>query len=85
MSYGDPRRGDFKLRRSPRAGRIASPVGAWALRPCKERGRGEGRRTVRALTDQLNARGVPTLRGGRWHVASTQNLLKRLEALGVRV
>ena len=44
--------------------------------------RREGHRTVRALTEQLNARAVPTLRGGRWHVASTQNLLKRLEALG---
>ena len=28
-------------RRAPCVGRIASPVGAWALRPCKERGRGE--------------------------------------------
>jgi DNA invertase Pin-like site-specific DNA recombinase len=47
--------------------------------------RREGYRTVRALTEGLNARAVPTLRGARWHVASTQNLLKRLEALGERV
>jgi len=44
--------------------------------------RRSGNRTVRALAEEMNARGVPTLRGGRWHVASTHNLLKRLEALG---
>jgi len=47
--------------------------------------RREGHRTVRALTEEMNTQGVPTLRGGRWHVASTQNLLKRLEALGQRI
>jgi DNA invertase Pin-like site-specific DNA recombinase len=44
-----------------------------------------GHRTVRALSEELNTLGVPTLRGGRWHPASTQNLLKRLEALGESV
>jgi DNA invertase Pin-like site-specific DNA recombinase len=44
--------------------------------------RRDGHLTVRSLTKQLNARAVPTLRNGRWHVASTQNLLKRLKELG---
>jgi DNA invertase Pin-like site-specific DNA recombinase len=47
--------------------------------------RGQGHRTVRALTEALNAQGVPTARGGRWHVASVQRVLERLHALGVRV
>jgi DNA invertase Pin-like site-specific DNA recombinase len=33
---------------------------------------------VRAIADALNARAVPTPRGGRWHIASVQRLLKRL-------
>jgi DNA invertase Pin-like site-specific DNA recombinase len=33
---------------------------------------------VRAIAEALNARGVPTPHGGRWHIASVQRLLKRL-------
>lgn len=47
--------------------------------------REEGHQTVRALTAALNAEGVPTARGGRWHVASVQRVLERLSDLGVRV
>jgi DNA invertase Pin-like site-specific DNA recombinase len=33
---------------------------------------------VREIATALNARGVPTPRGGRWHATSVQRLLKRL-------
>jgi DNA invertase Pin-like site-specific DNA recombinase len=37
----------------------------------------EGHRTVRAVTKALNGRGIPSREGGLWHLASTQNLLRR--------
>jgi len=33
--------------------------------------------TLRAIADALNARGVPTARGGRWQAQSVANVLKR--------
>ena len=33
--------------------------------------------TLRALAEALNARGVPTPRGGRWHATSVRNVLAR--------
>jgi DNA invertase Pin-like site-specific DNA recombinase len=33
--------------------------------------------TLRALAEALNARGVPTRRGGRWHATSVRNVLAR--------
>ncbi len=36
-----------------------------------------GARTLRALAEALNARGVPTPRGGRWHATSVRNVLAR--------
>ena len=38
-SPGTPAAGDFKLHRSLRGDLVAGPLGAWALRPCKERRR----------------------------------------------
>ncbi len=40
--------------------------------------RASGFTTVRAITDELNRRKVPTAKGGSWHVPSTHRLLKRL-------
>ena len=40
--------------------------------------RAEGHVSVRAIAEALNARAIPTPRGGRWHIASVQRLLKRL-------
>lgn len=39
-----------------------------------------GRRTLREIAEELNARHIQTRRGGRWHPASVSNLLKRIEA-----
>jgi DNA invertase Pin-like site-specific DNA recombinase len=36
-----------------------------------------GTTTLRAIADPLNARGVPTPRGGRWHAMSVRNVLAR--------
>ena len=36
-----------------------------------------GASTLRAIAEALNARGVPTPRGGRWHATSVRNALAR--------
>ncbi|MFC3614779.1 recombinase family protein, partial [Lutimaribacter marinistellae] len=44
--------------------------------------RAEGHTTLRAIADVLNARGIRTRRGGRWHVSTVRNLLVRLRSKG---
>jgi DNA invertase Pin-like site-specific DNA recombinase len=39
--------------------------------------RRSGATTLRAIAESLNARGVPTPRGGRWHAMSVRNVLAR--------
>lgn len=41
--------------------------------------RREGATTVRALTEAMNASGVPTRNGGRWHAQTIHRLLRRLD------
>ena len=36
-----------------------------------------GANTLRQIADALNARGIPTARGGQWHATSVKNLLQR--------
>lgn len=45
----------------------------------------EGITSLGAIADALNARGMLTPRGGRWHKSSVRNLLARLERLPVAV
>jgi hypothetical protein len=40
--------------------------------------RSGGATTLRAIAGELNARGMLTRRGGRWHVSTVTNLLERL-------
>jgi DNA invertase Pin-like site-specific DNA recombinase len=40
-----------------------------------------GHTSLRGIAAELNARGIRTRRGGRWHVSNVRNLLGRLEAL----
>ena len=40
--------------------------------------RRSGATTLRAIAEALNARGVPTPRGGRWHAMSVRNALARI-------
>lgn len=42
--------------------------------------RNEGHTTLRVLTERLNARGIRTRRGGRWHVSTVRNLLRRMQS-----
>jgi DNA invertase Pin-like site-specific DNA recombinase len=37
-----------------------------------------GAHTFRAIADSLNARGIPTVRGGKWHATSVRNAEARL-------
>jgi DNA invertase Pin-like site-specific DNA recombinase len=36
-----------------------------------------GATTLRQIADALNARGIPTARGGQWHASSVRNVLQR--------
>ena len=40
--------------------------------------RASGHTSLRAMAAELNARGMLTRRGGRWHVSTVSNLLDRL-------
>ena len=46
--------------------------------------RAGGATSLRAIAAELNARGMQTRRGGRWHVSNTGNLLERLGCLSAR-
>jgi hypothetical protein len=50
------------------------------LRAVVEDVRAGGATSLRAIAGEMNARGILTPRGGRWHVSTVMNLLKRLEA-----
>jgi DNA invertase Pin-like site-specific DNA recombinase len=39
-----------------------------------------GARTTRAIADHLNAVGLPSRQGGRWHPANVARVLRRLSA-----
>jgi hypothetical protein len=41
--------------------------------------RAAGHATLRSIAAELDARGILTRRGGRWHVSNVRNLLARLE------
>lgn len=58
--------------------RAAALAFAASVAPEIEAIRGDGHNTVRAITVQLNARGVATSTGGTWHVTSVQRLLSRI-------
>jgi DNA invertase Pin-like site-specific DNA recombinase len=50
------------------------------LAPVVEDIREGGATSLRAIAGELNARGMLTRRGGRWHVSTVTNLLDRLAA-----
>ena len=53
---------------------------ALALKPVIAEIRKAGHTTVRAIMDELNARGIKTLRGGAWHPQTVNVLLGRIDA-----
>ena len=43
------------------------------------------RPTIASLTSELNARRIPTAKGGSWHRQSVYRLLERCESLGLEL
>jgi len=84
VNLGNPN-GAAALRRAGKGGEALRAVVcqnadefAVALAPVLATIRDEGHCSLRAIANQLNARGMMTRRGGRWHVSSVRNLLMRL-------
>ncbi|WP_272011363.1 recombinase family protein [Roseovarius sp. ZX-A-9] len=44
--------------------------------------RAQGHVTLRAIAAELNQRGILTRRGGKWHVSSVRNLIRRVDGAG---
>ncbi|PWE30581.1 resolvase [Maritimibacter sp. 55A14] len=71
-----------------RAGKGGAPLRAAVTRNADRHARGladvvaeitrAGHTSLRAIAAELNARGMLTRRGGRWHVSTVRNLLRRL-------
>jgi DNA invertase Pin-like site-specific DNA recombinase len=61
------------------AAREAADRRARDLAPVFEELRAAGVATLHKLAAELNARGLPTPRGGRWHPSNVANVLQRLE------
>lgn len=62
-----------------KAHKEAATTFATSLHPTVIAIRNEGHRSVRAITEALNGRNIPSREGGRWHLRSTALLLKRLK------
>ena len=52
------------------------------LRTVLEDGQAAGHTSLRAIANEMNARGILTRRGGRWHKSTVMNLLRRLGRAG---
>jgi DNA invertase Pin-like site-specific DNA recombinase len=84
VRLGNPN-GAAALRRAGRGGQplrdaIAGNADRHAedLRAVVEDIRADGATSLRAIAAELNCRGILTRRGGKWHVSTVLNLLKRL-------
>ena len=63
------------------ANRRAALVRAQTLVPIIRQLQSSGCVTLRAMAQELNARGIPAARGGKWHPTSVDRLLRRLARL----
>lgn len=54
---------------------------ARSLAPVIENIRAERQTSLRAIAAELNARGIRTRQGGRWHVSTVSNLLSRISSI----
>lgn len=75
VRLGNPRIETLAATRKARATHQAKD-----LRSTVEDLKAEGITTVRGIVEALNAKKIPTPRGGRWHVPTVHRLLQRLEA-----
>ena len=64
--------------------RRVADVRAEALRPTIRELRRAGFVSIKALAGELNERGIPAPRGGRWRLTSVTRLLERLDRLDRR-
>lgn len=62
-----------------RRNKAAAQENAHSLAPTVAEIRAAGHTTVRAITEQLNARGIQSPRGARWHIPAVHRLLKNME------
>jgi hypothetical protein len=63
------------------ASKRVADVRAEALRPTIRKLRKVGYVSITAIARELNERGVPTARGGKWRLTTVTRLLERLERL----
>jgi len=75
QAYGRWAEAEEKLKETPVM--LKTPSGYVQQSPWLLQDRGVT--SLRALANALNAAGMQTRRGGRWHVSSVRNLLMRLE------
>jgi hypothetical protein len=66
---------------SEMASKRVADVRAEALRPTIRKLRKAGFVSIMAITRELNERGIPTARGGKWRLTTVTRLLQRLERL----
>jgi arylsulfatase A-like enzyme len=63
------------------AGKRAADARAEAFGPTIRKLRRAGVVSITAIARELNERGIPTARGGKWHLTAVARLLERLERL----
>ena len=63
------------------ASKRVADVRAEAVRPTIRKLRKAGFVSIQAIARELNERGIPTARGGKWHLTAVTRLLERLERL----
>ena len=88
VKLGNPN-GAAALRRAGKGGaalqatvRKNADAFAAELAPVVAEIRAAGHTSLRGIAAELNARGIRTRRGGRWHVSNVRNLLARLALQG---
>jgi hypothetical protein len=63
------------------AGKRAADARAKVLAPTIRALQGKGLVSLKSIARELNERGIPAARGGKWHLPSVTRLLERLERL----
>jgi len=74
---GNPRNAREAAARGRRIQVVEADRFASIILPIIEGVRRSGATSLSAIADALNARGIRSARGGRWHVSTVQNILAR--------
>ena len=77
MKLGNPRNMSQAAAKGRQAQRAAADQFAANALPVIESIRAAGATSFEAIAKALNARGIRTARGGRWHSTTVRNLLAR--------